>query len=39
MLIFNGFNVFNVFNISPLFKCSIYSVTFNIFTFTGRTGE
>ena len=30
MLILNGFNVF---------KCSIYSVTFNIFTFTGRTGE
>jgi len=33
MLILNGFNVFS------LFKCSIYSVTFNIFTFTGRIDE
>ena len=36
MLILNGFNVFNV---SSLFKCSIYSVTFNICNFTGRIGK
>ena len=29
----------NGFNVSCLFSCSIYSVAFNIFTFTGRIGE
>ena len=33
MFILNGFNVIIFLN------CSIYSVTFNIFTFTGRIGE
>ena len=39
VIILNGFNVL-MFLMFPFFlNCSIYSVTFNIFTFTGRIGE